>query len=206
MAGRVSGLGVFYATTGGILLWSGFKGQTLAETIKAITSGNAAALNQQGSETVGSPTVATSSSAGSGTGSGSASSSEAATAANTAAASAPAADKTGTPAANKALGLLMASAYGWGGSGEWPYLESGWQEESGWNQYAANVPADPYEHAYGIPQANPGTKMATAGSDWETNPVTQIRWGLDYIKATYGSPSQVPGWTPDGPAAGYTGY
>lgn len=113
---------------------------------------------------------------------------------------------TGTPAANEALGLVMASAYGWGGPGEWPYLRSGWQEESGWNQYEANDPADPYNHAYGIPQANPGTKMASAGAAWKTSPATQIAWGLSYIKSTYGSPSKVPGWTPDGPAAGYQGY
>jgi hypothetical protein len=112
----------------------------------------------------------------------------------------------GSPSANKALGLLLATAYGWGGPGEWPYLESGWQEESGWSQVAANVPSDPYNHAYGIPQANPGSKMASAGSDWKTSPATQIKWGLGYIKATYGSPSRVPGWTPNGPAAGYTGY
>ena len=65
---------------------------------------------------------------------------------------------------------------------------------------------NPASAAYGIPQANPGDKMASAGSDWKTNPATQIRWGLGYIKAEYGSPAQVPGWTPDGPAAGYTGY
>jgi hypothetical protein len=111
----------------------------------------------------------------------------------------------GTPTANKSLGLLMATAYGWSGS-EWAYLETGWQEESVWNQYAANDPSDPYNHAYGIPQANPGTKMASAGSDWEASPSTQIKWGLGYIKDTYGSPSKVPGWTPNGPAAGYVGY
>lgn len=111
----------------------------------------------------------------------------------------------GTPASNQALGLVMATAYGWGGS-EWPYLRSGWQEESGWNQYAANDKSDPYNHAYGIPQANPGTKMASAGSDWKSSPSTQIKWGLEYIKETYGSPSRVRGWTPDGPAAGYVGY
>jgi len=114
--------------------------------------------------------------------------------------------KGGTPAANKALGLLMAGAYGWAGPGEWPYLESGWQEESGWNQYAAYNHSDPYNNAYGIPQANPGTKMASAGADWKSDPATQIRWGLAYIKATYGSPSRVPGWTPNGPSSGYTGY
>ena len=113
----------------------------------------------------------------------------------------------GSPTANKALGALLAAAYGWGpGSKDWPYLLTGWEEESGWSQVAANVPSDPYNHAYGIPQANPGTKMASAGTDWKSNPATQIKWGLGYIRATYGSPSRVPGWTPDGPAAGYTGY
>lgn len=107
----------------------------------------------------------------------------------------------GTPSSNKALGLMMAAAYGWAGS-EWPYLETGWEGESGWNQYAAN----PSSAAYGIPQANPGSKMAAAGSDWRSSPSTQIKWGLGYIKATYGSPSKVPGWTPTGPAAGYVGY
>jgi hypothetical protein len=111
----------------------------------------------------------------------------------------------GTPTANIGLGELMAAAYGWTGN-NWLCLKTGWQEESGWSQYAANDPGDPYNHAYGIPQANPGTKMASAGSDWESSPSTQIKWGLGYIKATYGSPSQVPGWTPDGPAAGYVGY
>jgi len=228
MAGAgVSGLAVFYATAGGVLLWSGFKGQTVKQTITAITSGNAALLNQQGSQTVGSPTLSTGSGSGSGSGtdsgsgaggSGGGSASQAQADLNSGTAikgvtvgipagvAAPAADKTGTPAANKALGLLMASAYGWGGSGEWPYLESGWNEESGWNQYAAYDHSDPYNYAYGIPQANPGTKMASAGSDWKTNPATQIKWGLSYIKATYGSPSRVPGWSPSGPTSGYVGY
>jgi hypothetical protein len=112
----------------------------------------------------------------------------------------------GTPSYNKSLGLLMAAGYGWSGANEWPYLESGWEEESGWSQYAANDPSDPYNHAYGIPQANPGSKMSSAGADWKDSPSTQIKWGLSYIKAEYGSPSQVPGWTPNGPAAGYVGY
>ena len=42
--------------------------------------------------------------------------------------------------------------------------------------------------AYGLPQALPGSKMASAGADWQTNPATQIRWGLGYIKAIYGDP------------------
>jgi hypothetical protein len=109
--------------------------------------------------------------------------------------------------ANVNTGKLLAAGYGWGpGSKDWPYLYSGWQEESGWNQLAANVPSDPYNHAYGIPQANPGSKMASAGAGWKTDPAVQIRWGLAYIKSAYGAPSRVPGWTPNGPSAGYVGY
>ena len=112
-----------------------------------------------------------------------------------------------TAQSNINTGKILASAYGWGPqTSDWAYLQSGWQEESGWNQHAANNPADPYNHAYGIPQANPGTKMASAGPNWKDDPTTQIRWGLAYIKATYGSPSRVPGWTASGPAAGYVGY
>jgi hypothetical protein len=59
-----------------------------------------------------------------------------------------------------------------------------WNRESGWSIYAANPSG-----AYGIPQALPGSKMAAYGSDWQTNPATQIKWGLSYIKSRYGSPS-----------------
>jgi hypothetical protein len=75
-------------------------------------------------------------------------------------------------------------------------LDSLWQEESGWNIYAQN----PGSGAYGIPQALPGSKMASAGANWESNPATQIAWGLSYINDTYGSPcaawdhEQATGW------------
>ena len=75
-------------------------------------------------------------------------------------------------------------------------LDSLYMRESGWNPYADN----PSSSAYGIPQALPGSKMASAGADWATNPVTQIRWGLGYIRDRYGSPcgawghSQAVGW------------
>jgi hypothetical protein len=58
-----------------------------------------------------------------------------------------------------------------------------WNQESGWRYDAENASG-----AYGIPQALPGSKMASAGPDWETDPATQIRWGLGYIKAIYGNP------------------
>ena len=63
-------------------------------------------------------------------------------------------------------------------------LDSLWSSESGWRVDADN----PSSSAYGIPQALPGSKMSSEGADWATNPVTQIRWGLGYIRDRYGSP------------------
>jgi hypothetical protein len=63
-------------------------------------------------------------------------------------------------------------------------LDSLWTRESGWSPSAHN----PSSGAHGIPQALPGSKMATVGADWATNPVTQITWGLGYIQDRYGSP------------------
>ena len=63
-------------------------------------------------------------------------------------------------------------------------LDSLWTKESGWNPAADN----PTSSAFGIPQALPGSKMASAGPDWATNPATQIRWGLGYIADVYGTP------------------
>ncbi len=68
--------------------------------------------------------------------------------------------------------------------------------ESDWNVSATNASSG----AYGLVQALPGSKMSSAGSDWKTNPATQIKWGLDYMKDRYGSPCgawtfwQANGW------------
>jgi hypothetical protein len=70
-----------------------------------------------------------------------------------------------------------------GQSDQFGCLDRLWQRESGWRTTAGNPSG-----AYGIPQALPGSKMASAGSDWRTNPATQIRWGLGYIDARYGTP------------------
>ncbi|WP_266998588.1 transglycosylase SLT domain-containing protein [Streptomyces sp. NBC_00354] len=56
--------------------------------------------------------------------------------------------------------------------------------ESGWNHTATNASSG----AYGLVQALPASKMASAGADWKTNPATQIKWGLDYMNDRYGSP------------------
>lgn len=74
--------------------------------------------------------------------------------------------------------------YGWG-PGQFPPLQSLWMGESGWRWDALN----PGSGAYGIPQSLPASKMAAAGADWRTNPATQIRWGLNYIRSIYGSPA-----------------
>lgn len=59
-----------------------------------------------------------------------------------------------------------------------------WSRESHWNFKSRNSRSG----AYGIPQANPGSKMASAGSDWRSNPITQIKWGMSYVNARYGNP------------------
>lgn len=59
-----------------------------------------------------------------------------------------------------------------------------WGKESAWNERAHNSSSG----AHGIPQAMPGSKMASVGKNWRSNPMTQIKWGLSYIKAVYKSP------------------
>jgi len=83
----------------------------------------------------------------------------------------------------QAVGRLLAADRGWGDS-QFSCLNSLWNKESGWRWNADNPSSD----AYGIPQALPGSKMSSVGSDWATNPVTQIKWGLNYISGRYGTP------------------
>jgi hypothetical protein len=70
------------------------------------------------------------------------------------------------------------------GATQFSCLKPLWDRESGWNTYAQN----PSSGAYGIPQALPGSKMASAGGDWATDGDTQVRWGVGYIDSVYGSP------------------
>lgn len=89
-----------------------------------------------------------------------------------------------TPSGAQAVARQIASAeYGWGDD-QFSCLQSLWNRESGWNYQSYNASSG----ATGIPQALPGSKMASAGSDWQTNAATQIRWGLGYIAGSYGSP------------------
>jgi transglycosylase-like protein with SLT domain len=86
-----------------------------------------------------------------------------------------------SPSAARRIARAMLPAFGW--AAQFRYLDRLWQRESGWNCYASNPSG-----AYGIPQALPGSKMASAGPNWRSNPATQIRWGLRYIRGRYGSP------------------
>ena len=83
----------------------------------------------------------------------------------------------------QAIAEALLPAYGFDSS-QMSCLVPLWEGESGWRWDAEN----PSSGAYGIPQSLPGSKMASEGSDWQTNPVTQIKWGLDYIRSSYGSP------------------
>lgn len=89
----------------------------------------------------------------------------------------------GTPAENRALGeCMMLKQFA---ASQFTCLDTLWgAKESGWSTTADN----PYSSAYGIPQSTPGNKMASVAPDWRTNPVTQITWGLNYIKGRYGTP------------------
>lgn len=84
---------------------------------------------------------------------------------------------------NQSIARPMLAEYGWD-SVQWRALQILWQRESNWDHLAKNKSSG----AYGIPQSLPGDKMASAGSDWRTNPTTQIKWGLKYIKDRYGDP------------------
>jgi hypothetical protein len=79
--------------------------------------------------------------------------------------------------------VLAKADYGWTGS-QFACLSSLWENESHWNFHAINR----YSGALGIAQANPPSKMDVTATDWLNNPITQIKWGLNYIKVRYGTP------------------
>jgi hypothetical protein len=83
----------------------------------------------------------------------------------------------------KAFALSMVLDSGWNFN-EYSCLVKLWERESNWRHTAENKSSG----AYGIPQAWPASKLASAGPDWRTNPETQIRWGIGYIKGRYKAP------------------
>lgn len=83
---------------------------------------------------------------------------------------------------NRATGCALMLSAGFGIE-QFPCLDKLWTRESGWNEHAENP-----NGAYGIPQAYPGNKMSSAGSDWQDSAATQIKWGLGYIDGRYSNP------------------
>jgi hypothetical protein len=172
----VSGIGLGMVTVGGLVLWSGLTNKPVATIIKTVAAGKSV----PGPVQAESPQEKTQLNYAQPGG--------------------------GSNAENEALGRLMASGYGWSVGQNWDALNYGWGTlESGWSNTAINGTWP--DCAYGIPQANPGTKMPQAAwpsyAGGSSSATTQIAWGLNYIKQTYGSPSQVPGWLGQG---GYQGY
>jgi hypothetical protein len=87
--------------------------------------------------------------------------------------------------AKKVTKSIMNADYSWGDD-QYTCLNRLWTKESHWNYKAHNYRSG----AHGIPQALPAVKMEVISSDWRTNPVTQIRWGLRYIDIRYETPCQ----------------
>jgi hypothetical protein len=87
------------------------------------------------------------------------------------------------PGTAKGIALELVTAKGWEYD-QFSCLVKLWERESNWRWNALNKSSG----AYGIPQSLPGTKMASAGADWRTNPETQIKWGIGYISGRYGNP------------------
>jgi hypothetical protein len=83
----------------------------------------------------------------------------------------------------RAIAQALLPQFGFSAS-EFTCLDELYTKESGWNVHADNPASD----AYGIPQALPGSKRASAGADWANDAATQIKWGLEYIRRSYGTP------------------
>ncbi|MGW2690340.1 aggregation-promoting factor C-terminal-like domain-containing protein [Streptomyces sp. NPDC001296] len=81
---------------------------------------------------------------------------------------------------------IQAMARSMVGAGQFQCFSNIVNHESSWNYQAVNASSG----AYGLFQALPGSKMSSVGADWQTNPATQIKWGLNYMNSRYGSPCQ----------------
>ncbi|WP_449657537.1 aggregation-promoting factor C-terminal-like domain-containing protein [Streptomyces gibsoniae] len=84
------------------------------------------------------------------------------------------------------IAQIQAMARSMVGAGQFQCFSNIVDHESSWNYQAVNASSG----AYGLFQALPGSKMSSVGADWQTNPATQIKWGLNYMNSRYGSPCQ----------------
>jgi hypothetical protein len=128
---------------------------------------------------VGAPKLASRASARAATGGGSGGGSSGGLGSGGAVVSAPPPD----PGTAQSIAYHMMPSFGFSPSSQFGCLDDLWTRESNWEYNAENASG-----AYGIPQALPGDKMASAGPNWQTDPTTQISWGLGYIKSDYGTP------------------
>lgn len=107
------------------------------------------------------------------------------------------------PSTNKAYAkFYIKKKYGWGYD-QYRCLVPLWHKESGWRYNSDNGDNG---RTWGVPQAFPGYKMASEGSDWRTNTATQIRWGAKYIKSVYGNPCNAWGRWQDRAGSGSYGW
>jgi hypothetical protein len=90
-----------------------------------------------------------------------------------------------SPGTAEHIAYELLPSFGFNAASQFPCVNDIFTRESGWRVNAENASG-----AYGIPQALPGSKMASAGPDWQTNATTQIKWGIGYMKSIYGSPCQ----------------
>jgi hypothetical protein len=187
----VSGLAVAYTALGGVILWSGIKGETLTNTVKGLASGQVPAANQQ---PIGSPSL------GITPGTSTAANTAANTSAKGVGASGPVTASTVTSIQNYALARMIASTYGWGTGQEFASVTELINAESGGNSLARNASG-----AFGIAQAlghgtantagtygneygNYGVPDSTSKAANSGSASAQLIWMMAYIKATYGDP------------------
>lgn len=162
----VDGVGLTVTVVGGMLIYGGIRGYSMLQILQNLVTGKPISAGVAVTYPLSTPTPAT-------------------------------ADVTDTngvgeaaPGGNQGLALQLASSmYGWEGS-EWIALQKLWNRESEFNAHAKN----PTSGAYGIPQALPYTKMPKAAwpesAGGQSDPTAQIKWGLEYIKGRYGTPSK----------------
>jgi len=164
----------------GLMLTAPATARSLAAVTSTTTDASpiASLIVSRVDETFGERAVTVSRSLGAGRGSTSAAQNVAAPAA-TAEPAAPAPAPAPTPSVDDARSYALAQI----GAAQFSCLDALWQHESDWDPTAEN----PSSGAYGIAQALPAAKMASTGKDWMSNPITQVRWGLDYIAGRYGS-------------------
>lgn len=151
---------------GAILLWSGIKGHKWSEVVRDLISGKQPAANPD------LPIVTSQAAYAYGV-------------QNTGPAPGTNLGVGGSVTKNKAIGMALATTYGWGpGTSNWTSLDQLWTRESGWDNRAQNASSG----AYGIPQALPPSKLPAAGRPPISSASVQIIWGLSYIKQRYGNP------------------